>query len=52
VDPDERNRIKELIDGERAGKIVLISTHILSDLEGLAEQKIVLEQGMAHLETV
>ena len=45
VDPDERVNLQELIRSNAEGRIVLLSTHILSDLEGLAKEEIHLDHG-------
>lgn len=45
VDPDERVNLQELIRTNSEGRIVLLSTHILSDLEDLAKEEIHLDHG-------
>lgn len=45
VDPQERETLQELIRNNSKERIVLLSTHILTDIEGLAKETIKLEEG-------
>ena len=45
VDPEERERLKKLINDNKNDRVFLLSTHILSDVEGFADEIISLEQG-------
>ncbi|MDO4318444.1 MAG: ATP-binding cassette domain-containing protein [Lachnospiraceae bacterium] len=45
VDPQERETLQELIVANSKGRIVLLSTHILSDIEGIAKKTITMEAG-------
>ena len=45
LDPEERMRFKLLISQIKSGKIILISTHIVSDIEAVSDQVLVLNQG-------
>ena len=45
LDPEERMRFKLLISQIKSGKIILISTHIVSDIEAISDQVLVLNQG-------
>lgn len=45
VDPDERSHIHEIIGEHSAGKIVLMSTHIMADVEALVRQQIRMDHG-------
>ena len=46
VDPQERVNIKNLVMTHCSDKIVLLSTHILSDIEQMANHRITLSQGV------
>ncbi|MBQ6393564.1 MAG: ABC transporter ATP-binding protein [Eubacterium sp.] len=45
LDPQERIRFRELISGLGQEKIVLLSTHIVSDLEHIADRVMVIKDG-------
>lgn len=45
LDPEERIRFRGIISGLSQQKIVLLSTHIVSDLEAVANEVILLKQG-------
>ena len=45
LDPKERIHFRNLISGCAKDKIVLLSTHIVSDIESIADQIIVLKKG-------
>lgn len=45
LDPKERIRIRNLISGLAGNKIILIATHIVSDIESIADQVLLLKQG-------
>lgn len=45
VDPQERETLQELIAANSKERIVLLSTHILSDIERIAKETITLEAG-------
>ena len=50
LDPNQRQQIRNLIREAGEGRIVLIATHIVSDLERLSEQVILLKQGSVILQ--
>lgn len=39
VDPDERENLQRIVSENNAGKIVILSTHILSDIENIAKKR-------------
>jgi len=45
LDPQERAQLRNLISDLSASKIVLYSTHVVSDLEAVASQIVVLKEG-------
>lgn len=46
LDPEERARFRELIHGYASqGHTVIVSTHILDDIEGIADQILLIHQG-------
>ena len=45
LDPNERVRIREYIHAISKGKIVLIATHIVSDVESIADDVLIMKQG-------
>lgn len=45
LDPQERIRFRELIAGLGQDRIVLLSTHIVSDLEHIADRLMVMQEG-------
>lgn len=45
VDPEERANLQRLIGEYCKGKIVIMSTHILSDIENLAKENVALSEG-------
>ena len=45
LDPQERIRFRELISGLGKNKIVLLSTHIVSDLEHIADRLMIMKDG-------
>ncbi len=45
LDPKERIRIRNLISNLAGDKIILIATHIVSDIESIADQVLLLKQG-------
>lgn len=45
LDPKERIRIRNMISGLAGNKIILIATHIVSDIESIADQVLLLKQG-------
>ena len=45
LDPQERIRFRELISGLGRDRIVLLSTHIVSDLEHIADRLMVMKEG-------
>lgn len=45
VDPQERVRIRNYIEKLSKDKIILISTHIVSDIENMADKIIIINQG-------
>ena len=45
LDPQERIRFRELIAGLGKNRIVLLSTHIVSDLEHIADRLMIMKEG-------
>lgn len=45
LDPEERRRFKNIINTCSQGKIVLLSTHILEDVESLCNQIVIIKKG-------
>ena len=45
LDPQERIRFRELIAGLGKNRIVLLSTHIVSDLEHIADRLMIMKDG-------
>ena len=45
LDPNERVRIREYIHAISKGKIALIATHIVSDVESIADDVLIMKQG-------
>ena len=45
LDPQERIRFRELISGLGKDRIVLLSTHIVSDLEHIADRLMIMKEG-------
>lgn len=45
LDPQERIRFRELISGLGRDRIVLLSTHIVSDLEQIADRMMIMKEG-------
>ena len=45
LDPEERARFRDLIAGLAADRVVLLSTHIVSDLETIAERVVMVASG-------
>lgn len=45
LDPKERIRIRNLISGFAGNKIILIATHIVSDIESIADQILLMKGG-------
>jgi len=46
LDPEERIRFRNIISGLSREKMVLLSTHIVSDLEAIANEILLLKQGI------
>ncbi len=45
LDPEERARFRELITGVAGNRIVILSTHIVSDVESIAERVVMIANG-------
>lgn len=45
LDPEERIRIRNLISGLSQDKIILVATHIVSDIESIADQILIMKHG-------
>jgi ABC-type multidrug transport system ATPase subunit len=45
LDPEERSRFRELITGIAGNRIVILSTHIVSDVETIAERVVMMAGG-------
>ena len=45
LDPEERSRFRELITGISGDRIVILSTHIVSDVESIAERVVMIAGG-------
>ncbi|MCR5638079.1 MAG: ATP-binding cassette domain-containing protein [Lachnospiraceae bacterium] len=50
VDPDERVNLHNIIKDNLSGRIVIMSTHIISDIENMAKEEIKLEHGALVIE--
>lgn len=46
LDPKERIHVRNLIHDNSAGKIILIATHVVQDIEDIASQIMLLKKGM------
>lgn len=46
LDPKERVRMRELVDSVRDGKIVILATHVVSDVESIADEVLFLREGV------
>ncbi len=46
LDPNERIRVTNFISVQTAGKIVIFATHVISDIEFIADKVILLNQGV------
>lgn len=51
LDPMERVRLRELLGSLRREKIILYSTHVISDIEEIAEKVVLLYKGKKILES-
>jgi ABC-2 type transport system ATP-binding protein len=51
LDPEERVRFRNVIGDLSEGRIVLLSTHIVSDIEATATDLVVLNEGRLHTHT-
>lgn len=45
LDPKERVRFRELLESLRGDRIILLSTHIVSDVEAVAEDVMIMKEG-------
>lgn len=45
LDPKERVRIREKIKAISAGKLILVSTHVVSDIQSITDQILLLKEG-------
>ena len=45
LDPQERMRLRKILSGLSSNKTILLSTHIVSDVESIADQVIILRKG-------
>ena len=45
LDPKERVRFRNLISDYAAGRIVILSTHIVSDIEAIADEVLLMRKG-------
>lgn len=50
LDPAERTKFRNIISGLSKGRIVLLSTHIVSDVENIADRIVLMKDGKAVLE--
>lgn len=50
LDPAERAKFRNIISGLSKGRIVILSTHIVSDVEDIADRIILMKNGKAVLE--
>ncbi|MCB6603316.1 ABC transporter ATP-binding protein, partial [Erysipelatoclostridium ramosum] len=50
LDPKERNQFSQLLSELSKDKIILLSTHIVSDVEAIADQIMIMKKGrlIAH----
>lgn len=46
LDPKERIHVRNLIHDNSAGKIILIATHVVQDIEDIASQIMLLKKGV------
>jgi ABC-type multidrug transport system ATPase subunit len=46
LDPKERIRTRELIKGMADGRIILVATHVVSDIESIADEIIMMKKGV------
>jgi len=51
LDPGERVRFRTLLAGLTRNRIVLLSTHIISDVEAVANRLVILQQGRVLVDT-
>ena len=49
LDPKERNRFKKLLSNLSREKIILLSTHIVSDVESIADEILILKDGILQV---
>lgn len=45
LDPDERMNLKNLVSGFAEEKIIIFATHIVSDVEGIADRVVIINKG-------
>ena len=45
LDPDERLNLKNLVSGFAEEKIIIFATHIVSDVEGIADRVVIINRG-------
>lgn len=45
LDPKERVRVREKISRQADGKIIIIATHVVSDVESIAKEVIIIKDG-------
>ena len=45
LDPKERGRVREKISRQADGKIIIIATHVVSDVESIAKEVIIIKDG-------
>lgn len=50
LDPAERAKFRNIISGLSKGRIVILSTHIVSDVENIADRIVLMKNGKAVLE--
>lgn len=51
LDVEERIRFKEIIKQIKRDKIILISTHIVEDIEGICDQVLIMDEGRVLIQT-
>lgn len=45
LDPKERVRVRTLLEGMAKNRVIIVATHVVSDIEGIAEEIILLKKG-------
>lgn len=51
LDPEERVRFRTLLATLNTNRLIILSTHIISDLEAIANRLIIMQRGQIHVDT-